>query len=75
MILYEILDTALAPTQYRDPSQDQSVPTLSSVRKSRLTLLQINKLRMMNDVRRFEEKDRLSRIKDQYSAPDESPGL
>ena len=74
MILLEILDTALAPEQFANPADDQAAPTLSSVRKSRLTLMQINKLRMMNDVRRFEEKERLGRIKDQYSSPaDESP--
>jgi len=68
MILHEILDTKLAPQAFKSAGDDQAAPTLSSIRKNRLTLLQINKLRMINDIRRWEEKERLSKVRDQYTA-------
>ena len=53
---------------YNDQQQDQSIPKLNDVRKTRLTLSQINSLRMMNDVRRFEEETRLTDIQRQYGS-------
>lgn len=80
MILLEILNpTEKFPNDMgdsvHDSGSDKSVPTLSSIRKSRLTLAQINKLRMMNDVRKFEEKERIKKIKDQYGSPPEEGGM
>ena len=81
MILLELLSGT--PPQLPDdmgnamqnPGQDDAVPRLSSIRKSRLTLAQINKLRMMTDVRRFEERERLTKIKDQYAPPAEEAAM
>ena len=80
MILLELLNPSEKfPDHLGDavhtPNDDNAVPTLSSIRKSRLTLAQINKLRMMNDVRKFEEKERIKKIKDQYGAPAEEGGM
>jgi hypothetical protein len=80
MILLELISKPSLPDDMEDkvqnPKDDKSVPSLSSVRKSRLTLAQINKLRMMTDVRRYEERERLERIKDQYAPPsDEAPAM
>ena len=50
MLLNEFFDKE--PKAYQDLSQDNSQPELGDLRKSRLTLRQLNKLRMMNDVRR-----------------------
>ena len=75
MILLELISKPTLPDDMGDsmqnPATDQAVPRLSTIRKSRLTLAQINKLRMMTDVRRYEERERLERIKDQYSPPAE----
>lgn len=55
--------------QYQDLSQDNSQPQLGDLRKSRLTLRQLNKLRKMNDVRAYEYKEKLKNIKLQYQPP------
>jgi hypothetical protein len=55
--------------QYQDLSQDNSQPELGDLRKSRLTLRQLNKLRKMNDVRAFEYKEKLKNIRKQYQPP------
>jgi hypothetical protein len=57
------------PQAYQDLSQDNSQPSLGDLRKSRLTLRQLNKLRMMNDVRAVEYKEKLKLIKRQYAPP------
>ena len=74
MILREFWDTE--PQAYQDLSQDNSQIRLSDLRKTRLTLQQINKLRKMNDVRTVEYKEKLDKIRIQYApAPAPAPGL
>lgn len=62
------------PDGYHTEKEDNSVMKLSDVRKTRLTLHQINRLRIMNDVRKFEHEKNLSTISNQYKAPAESAG-
>ena len=57
------------PSAYQDLKQDNSQPELGDLRKSRLTLRQLNKLRMMNDIRMVEYKEKLKLIKQQYQPP------
>ena len=57
------------PSAYQDLSQDNSQVQLGDLRKSRLTLRQLNKLRRMNDVRTFEYKEKLKKIRKQYQPP------
>jgi hypothetical protein len=64
MILNELYDRS--PEAYQDLNQDNSQTTLNSLRKTRLTLRQINKLRQMNDVRNYEYKEKLKNIRKQY---------
>ena len=66
MILNEIFDNKF--NAHENPANDQSVPKLSDVRKVKLTLAQINKLRQLSDVRRFEQEKRLTQIRLQYGA-------
>jgi hypothetical protein len=54
------------PEAYQDLPQDNSQPQLGDLRKSRLTLRQLNKLRKMNDVRAYEYKEKLKLIRQQY---------
>ena len=54
------------PEAYQDLSQDNSQLELGDMRKSRLTLRQLNKLRKMNDVRTFEYREKLKLIRQQY---------
>jgi hypothetical protein len=67
MILNELYQRS--PEAYQDVSQDNSQPRLGDLRKTKLTLKQINKLRRLNDVRQFEFKERLKRVQRQYAPP------
>ena len=53
----------------QDRSQDNSQVELGDLRKRRLTLRQLNKLRKMQDVRTFEYKEKLKKIRRQYQPP------
>jgi hypothetical protein len=71
MILNEIYSRE--PEAYQDLSQDNSQPRLKNLRKTRLTLYQINKLRQMNDVRTWEFKEKLKKVKRQYAPAPAAP--
>jgi hypothetical protein len=73
MILNEIYSRE--PEAYQDLSQDNSQPELHNLRKTRLTLRQLNKLRQMQDVRSFEYKEKLKQVKKQYAPPPAAPGM
>jgi len=63
---------------YRSEKDDQSARKMSDTRKSRLTLAQIKRLRIMNDLRKFEKEKELESIAKQYqppAAPGGIPGL
>jgi hypothetical protein len=64
MILNELYERS--PSAYQDISQDNSQPTLNDTRKTRLTLRQLNKLRQMQDIRAYEYKEKLNKIRTQY---------
>ena len=67
MLLIEFIERVSPDRQ--DLSQDNSQVKLSDLRKTRLTLRQLNKLRKMNDVRSFEYKEKLKQIRQQYQPP------
>ena len=67
MILNELYQRS--PEAYQDLSRDNSQPQITKLRKTRLTLKQLNKLRQMNDLRKYEYKEKLKDIKNQYSPP------
>lgn len=73
MILNELYHKQ--PEGYQDISQDNSQPTYGDLRKTHLTLRQVRKLRMMNDVRTFEYKEKLALIRKQYAPPPAAPAL
>jgi len=73
MILNEIYEKS--PAAYQDLSQDNSQLKLGDMRKTRLTLRQLNKLRQMNDVRSYEYKEKLKLVRQQYAPPPVAPGL
>jgi len=59
---------------YQSEQDDNSVMKLSDLRKTRLTLAHLNRLRMANDVRKFEFEKKLETIQSQYAAPAEEGG-
>ena len=67
MILNEFFDRS--PAAYQDVSQDNSQPRLGDLRKTKLTLRQLNKLRRMNDIRAYEFGEKLKRVQQQYAPP------
>ena len=67
MILQEFFNKE--PEAYQDVSQDNSQPQLGDLRKTHLTLRQLNKLRRMNDVRTVEYKEKLKLVRQQYAPP------
>lgn len=67
MILTELYQRS--PTAYQDLSQDNSRPMIAKLRKTRLTLKQLNKLRQMNDLRKYEFEQKLKDIRTQYAPP------
>jgi hypothetical protein len=73
MILNELYERS--PGAYQDLSADNSQTTLNSLRKTRLTLRQINKLRQMNSIREFEFKEKLKNIRKQYGAATVAPAM
>jgi hypothetical protein len=73
MILNEIYEKS--PEAYQDVGQDNSQPKLGDLRKTRLTLRQLNKLRQMNDVRSYEYKQKLKQVKQQYAPPPAAPAM
>ena len=73
MILNEIYEKS--PAAYQDLSQDNSQLKLGDLRKTRLTLRQLNKLRQMQDVRGYEYKEKLKLVRMQYAPPPVAPGL
>ena len=64
------------PIGYASEEDDQSILTLSDLRKTRLTLGQLNKLRMLNDVRKIEFEQKIKKVSTQYkpAATDEGGG-
>jgi len=73
MILNEIYEKS--PAAYQDLNQDNSQIKLGDLRKTRLTLRQLNKLRQMQDVRGYEYKEKLKLVRQQYAPPPVAPGL
>jgi hypothetical protein len=57
---------------YRTEKDDNTPLKLADVRKTKLTLKQINRLRIMNDVRKLEHEQDLEKVRTQYKAPVEA---
>ena len=73
MILSEIYDQP--KPGYSSSSDDQTTMKLSDLRKTRLTLADLNRLRMANDVRKVEHENKLEQITKQYKLPAAAPAV
>jgi len=62
----------MPPDDYQDIEDDNSALGFDDLRKSRLTLMQLNKLRRMQDMRAYEKEEKLQMIQRQYSQSDGS---
>ena len=66
MKLFEMFDPPVQGMQ--DVNADNSKPVWRTSRKTKLTLKQIRKLRRMLDVRNYEKKKYLTKVREQYGA-------
>lgn len=74
MRILELFETV--SSEFRDEKGDNSVLKLHDLRKSRLTLAHLNKLRMSDDIRKFEHEEKLAKVSKQYKpAPPAGPGM
>ena len=71
MQLYEMFDAPISGLQ--DVNDDNSKPVYRTSRKTKLTLKQIRKLRRMMDVRNYERKLYLDKVREQYKVAAPAP--
>lgn len=69
MNLLEIFDDALPG--YSTEKDDNTTVSLNDLRKTKLTLAQLNRLRIMNDVRKLEKEQKIEKVQAQYEPPAE----
>ncbi len=72
MLILELFDGRMPG--YRTEKDDNSVTKLGDLRKTKITLAHLNKLRMANDVRKFEHEDKLKKVSSQYKPPAQAAG-
>jgi hypothetical protein len=73
MKLFEMYDQAIPGLQ--DVEDDNSRPKWKESRKTKLTLRQIRKLRKMHDVRTYERKKNLKKVRNQYKPAEQAPAM
>jgi len=62
------------PPGYSTEKDDQSILTISDLRKTRLTLDQLNKLRQINDIRKIEHEKKLKGLSNMYKPAEQDAG-
>ena len=62
------------PSGYGTEKDDNTVVNLRDLRKTKLTLKQLNRLRIMNDIRKLEHEKKIEAVQNQYKAPPAAPG-
>jgi hypothetical protein len=71
MNLLEIFEPE--PQGYSTEKDDNTALKLSDLRKTKLTIKQLNRLRIMNDVRKLEHENKIKTVQQQYKAPPAAP--
>ena len=71
MIVTELFEPA--KPGYQTPGLDNTPLKLSDLLKTRLTLADLSRLRMANDVRRVEHEKKLEKVTKQYKPPMAAP--
>jgi hypothetical protein len=71
MNIFELFDPSPDYDGYQTEKQDNSVLKLNDLRKTRLSLDQINRMRIMNDVRTLEHEKKLKQVSKQYKSAGE----
>jgi hypothetical protein len=63
------------PKGYATEKDDQSILSLADLRKTRLTLGQLNKLRKMNDIRKIEHENKIKKLSVMYKPAPAEGGM
>lgn len=58
---------------YETEKDDNTTLSLNDLRKTKLTLMQLNRLRIMDDVRSFEQEKKKEEVQTQYKPASEMP--
>ena len=74
MNLLEIFNSELVQ-QHQTEEDDNTPLKLSDLRKTKLTLTQLHRLRIMNDVRRLEKEQDLEKVRSQYKPAEVAPPM
>jgi hypothetical protein len=64
-----LLEVFKIPNGYRTEKDDNTVLKLDNTRKTKVTLKQLNRLRIMNDIRKLEHEQKIEQVQSQYKAP------
>lgn len=67
MNIFELFEPT--PAGYETEKDDNTSIKLSDLRKTKLTLKQLNRLRIMNDIRKLEHEKKIEAVQSQYKAP------
>lgn len=74
MYITEMFNSELVQ-QHQTEEEDNTPLKLSDLRKTKLTLTQLHRLRIMNDVRRLEKEQDLERVRSQYKPAEVAPPM
>lgn len=74
MNILDIFENEQTLAGHQTEKDDNSSLKMSDLRKTQLTLKQINRLRIMNDIRKLEHEQDINQIQDQYQLPSQEPG-
>jgi hypothetical protein len=69
MNILEMFTDKLPSPERQIEKDDNTAVKLSDLRKTKVTLKQLNRLRIMNDVRKLEHEQDLEHVRKQYKAP------
>jgi len=61
------------PAGYQTEKDDNTAVKLRDLRKTKLTLKQLNRLRIMNDIRRLEHEKKIEAVQNQYKPAQQPP--
>lgn len=79
MLIHNLFESDIGvvptPKGYSSEKEDQTVLSLKDTRKTRLTLGMLNKLRIMNDVKKLEHAKKMEELSKQYAAPPADGGM
>lgn len=74
MLLLELYNQDKIPEEYQTIDDDNSRPQYGDLRKSKLTLRQLNKLRRLNDIKQVEFDENLKKVQAMYGATEAPVG-